>query len=411
MSQPITAISNLTNLQNVQGIHPAWLEAGYGIVPSTPTYYNWQTLLTDLPTGVTPRQSLDSLPAINAPVTTVSDLTFPRDALPGQFPVQQAQQPAFAVQLPVQQAQQPVQQPASAFTGVLPQVPVGATGNGASAELNQLLNSTGTLTSDIVTQSAMLEQAQRQVEQQKAALQQQQQYQTQVTQLQQQNAILLQQVEALKQQATLPATLTTPLSTGSVASSNPYLVGLGNLGSVPFTTTMPSLYSPTFSTKGMGLSPSTTVSQASVLPSTSTDNGTLVSATPSLTATDEKAKKISDGKLTLVDIGVGDYQLDSEAANAFKKANEEVKKQTGEGIVVISAYRSPEHNERVGGAPNSNHTRGNALDLDQSAGNYQKSLQILEANGFKSLRGVTYDKPGSGPQDEENHLDFVGNKA
>jgi hypothetical protein len=330
--------------------------------------------------------------------------------LPAQQPIQQpAQQPALAVQLPVQQAQQP----ASAFTGVLPQVPVGATGNGASAELNQLLNSTGTLASDVVAQSALLEQAQKQVEQQKLALQQQQQYQTQVTQLQQQNAILFQQVEALKQQATLPSTLTTPLSTGGVTSSNPYLVGLGNLGSVPFTTTMPSLYSPTFSTKGMGLPPSTTatVSQASVSPSTPTGNGTLVSATPSLTATDEKSKKISDGKLTLVDIGVGEYQLDSEAANAFKKANEEVKKQTGEEIVVISAYRSPEHNERVGGSPTSNHMKGTAIDLDPSASNYQKSLQILEANGFKSLRGVIYDKPGSGPQDEENHLDFVGNKA
>ena len=259
MSQPITAISNLTNIQALQGIHPAWLEAGYGIASSTPTYYNWQTLLTDLPTGVMPRQSLDSLPAV--------DFNHPRTALPAQPAVQQ-----------------PAQQPASAVTGVLPQVPAGATGNGASAELNQLLNSTGTLASDVVAQSALLEQARKQVEQQKLLQQQQQQQQQmQVNQLQQQNAILAQQVSALKQQVITPTNVTVPLASGGVASSNPYLVGLGTVGSYPNASSLiypaNQLYSPGFSTAGMGVTPSTPPPQTTPAPTTAP-----VSSTPTPTA-------------------------------------------------------------------------------------------------------------------------------
>jgi hypothetical protein len=402
MSKPVAAISNLTNLKNWQGIHPAWLEAGYGIASSTPTYYNWQTLLTDLPTGVMPRQSLDSLPAV--------DFNNPRTAL--------SAQPAV---------QQPAQQPASAATGVLPQVPAGASGNGASAELNQLLNSTGTLASDVVAQSALLEHARKQVEQQKLLQQQQQQQQMQVNQLQQQNAILAQQVAALKQQVITPTNVTVPLASGGVASSNPYLVGLGTVGSYPNASSLiypaNQLYSPGFSTAGMGVTPSTPPPQTTTTPAPTTAP---VSSTPTPTAVTGETPKTKerkpapsgkrvisnpDGKLTLTEVGIGKYKLDSEAAEAFKKANKEVKDKTGKDIPLISAYRSPEHNKKIGGAPNSNHTRGGSLDLDKNAGNYRKSLEILEANGFKSLRGVIYNKPGSGPQDEENHLDFVGENA
>jgi len=40
----------------------------------------------------------------------------------------------------------------------------------------------------------------------------------------------------------------------------------------------------------------------------------------------------------------------------------------GKPIRVLSAYRTPEHNRRVGGAPNSEHVQGRALDLAPPAG-------------------------------------------
>jgi hypothetical protein len=424
MSKPVAAITNINHLQPLQGIHPAWLEAGYGMPTTTPPYYSWQTLLTTPSIGsnsAMPRQSLDALPT-----TTVADFNTPR---------------AVSTTVPVVQPQTQVQQPtaATAVPSLLPQVPQNASSNGASADLNQLLNSTGNLTTDVVNQSAMLEQAQRQVEQQKLIQQQQNQQQMQMNQLQQQNAILAQQVAALKQQAAnlttpavaTPTTTTTTLPGGST-STNPYLATVDNLALMPtaarsVTSTMPSLYSPSFSTAGMGLTPTTSTPPATntrTWTSTTTEptTSTPVSSTPaSSTVTEppssaEETTKPSgkrevsnpDDKLTLTSVGIGKYQLDSEAAEAFKQANDIVKKETGKDIPLISAYRSPEHNKKIGGAPNSNHTRGGAVDLDKNASNYKKAIEILEANGFKSLRGVIYNKPGSGPQDEENHLDFVG---
>ena len=306
---------------------------------------------------------------------------------------------------------QPQQQPA--LPAILPQVQAGATTNGASAELNQLLNSTNSLTGDVVNQATQRDLAQKQVEQQKAL---QQQQQVQVNQLKQQNAMLAQQINALQQQQqqTLnPASLTVPLVNGGVASSNPYLVGLGSLGSYgnPSSSLIfpaNQLYSPTFSTAGMGVNTTPT----KPAPTTTTSPPTTETATKVSSALTKSSQE--DTPLNLVSLGMknpstgDDYQLNADAAEAFKKVNELVKKETGEGIDVISAYRSPEHNAAVGGAEGSNHTKGKAIDLNPSAPNYQKSLALLEANGFKSLRGFIYDKPGSGPQDEENHLDFVG---
>ena len=384
MSQPITAIHQSHLPEGA--IHPAWLAAGYGIIDrnvrayTTQPYYNWQTLPTDF---VTPRATLPTLVP-----TTVQP---PQQAMPSALVGQPQQQPALPA--------------------ILPQVQAGATTNGASAELNQLLNSTGTLASDVVAQSALLEQAQKQVEQQKAI----QQQQMQVNQLKQQNAILAQQINALQtQQQTLnPASLTVPLVNGGVASSNPYLVGLGSLGSYgnPSSSLIfpaNQLYSPTFSTAGMGVNTTPT----KPAPTTTTSPPTTETATKVSSALTKSSQE--DTPLNLVSLGMknpstgDDYQLNADAAEAFKKVNELVKKETGEGIDVISAYRSPEHNAAVGGAEGSNHTKGKAIDLNPSAPNYQKSLALLEANGFKSLRGFIYDKPGSGPQDEENHLDFVG---
>ena len=401
MSQPITAIHQSHLPEGA--IHPAWLAAGYGIIDrnvrayTTQPYYNWQTLPTDF---VTPRATLPTLVP-----TTVQP---PQQAMPSALVGQPQQQPALPA--------------------ILPQVQAGATTNGASAELNQLLNSTGTLASDVVAQSALLEQAQKQVEQQKAM----QQQQMQVNQLKQQNAILAQQINALQtQQQTLnPASLTVPLVNGGVASSNPYLVGLGSLGSygtAPTSLIYPAnqLYSPGFSTSGMNINPAKQP-PASTTPVSGTAASSAVSATPTSSAVTDETPKTEetkpapsgkrvisnpDGKLVLTDLGIGKHKLDSEAAEAFKKANKEVKEKTGKDIPIISSYRSHEHNKKIGGAPNSNHTRGGSIDIDKNASNFSKASEILEAHGFKSLKGLIYNKPGSGPQHEDNHFDFMGDKA
>jgi hypothetical protein len=241
MTNAIAAIRNIYSLPEVNAV-AAFSPAG--ATTSTPplnqpAFYNWQTLIN-------PRQAMSS-------------------ALVGQ----------------------PQQQPA--LPAILPQVQAGATTNGASAELNQLLNSTNSLTGDVVNQATQRDLAQKQVEQQKAL---QQQQQVQVNQLKQQNAMLAQQINALQQQQqqTLnPASLTVPLVNGGVASSNPYLVGLGSLGSVPSTATMPSLYSSTFSTAGMGVATTPAPAPQSTVPSPT--NATVSTPTPTaITADVQQAK-------------------------------------------------------------------------------------------------------------------------
>ena len=249
MTNAIAAIRNIYSLPEVNAV-AAFSPAG--ATTSTPplnqpAFYNWQTLIN-------PRQAMSS-------------------ALVGQ----------------------PQQQPA--LPAILPQVQAGATTNGASAELNQLLNSTGTLASDVVAQSALLEQAQKQVEQQKAL---QQQQQVQVNQLKQQNAMLAQQINALQQQQqqTLnPASLTVPLVNGGVASSNPYLVGLGSLGSYgnPSSSLIfpaNQLYSPTFSTAGMPLNTANTSGGSALY------SPTFSTAGMGLNTTENKQAPISTSTLT-----------------------------------------------------------------------------------------------------------------
>jgi uncharacterized protein YcbK (DUF882 family) len=46
-------------------------------------------------------------------------------------------------------------------------------------------------------------------------------------------------------------------------------------------------------------------------------------------------------------------------ANVF----ESIRSMWGKPILIHSAYRTPTHNKRVGGAPNSQHVQGRALDL------------------------------------------------
>ena len=60
----------------------------------------------------------------------------------------------------------------------------------------------------------------------------------------------------------------------------------------------------------------------------------------------------------------------------------------GELPEVISAYRSPEHNAKVGGAKNSQHTHGNAFDFNVAGMPIENRLALIEkarAAGFKGI--------------------------
>jgi hypothetical protein len=410
MGKTVQAIQyNLNTLPTVGDIHPAWLTAWH--TPNTTVPF------MGYPNTVAPTTQTSTLAETNSP----NPLTPRQEALFAEGLAQLQATPREATLGGIDST-------AVIPTNTLqPQQPITNTpsvgGNGASAELNSLLNSTNTLASAVSQQGAMLEQAQKQLEQQKLqqqAIQQQQNtiLKQQLSQLSATPATVAQQVGQLQQQ-----TAGIPLNTGGVATSNPYLVGLGTLGSlsVPSSSTLLSqnqLYSPTFNTSQFGVTPTLPTNATATTPTTnsSTTTSSAVTSTTdtstSTTSTTSTSGKQGihnpDGQLKLTKLGIGKHQLDSEAAEAFKKANEIVKKETGKAIPIISSYRSPEHNKKVGGSPTSNHMKGGSIDLDKNASNYKKSIEILEANGFKSLRGVIYNKPGSGPQDEENHLDFKG---
>jgi len=61
----------------------------------------------------------------------------------------------------------------------------------------------------------------------------------------------------------------------------------------------------------------------------------------------------------------------------------------GSPLSVISAYRDPEHNERVGGAKNSQHIHGNAFDVDVSGMSQEERVRLIRqarAAGFRVIR-------------------------
>lgn len=60
----------------------------------------------------------------------------------------------------------------------------------------------------------------------------------------------------------------------------------------------------------------------------------------------------------------------------------------GRGFTVNSAYRDPEHNARVGGAKHSQHTHGNAVDIDVSGlstGERNELIRLARASGFQGV--------------------------
>lgn len=60
----------------------------------------------------------------------------------------------------------------------------------------------------------------------------------------------------------------------------------------------------------------------------------------------------------------------------------------GNPLSVVSGYRSPEHNAKVGGAKNSQHTHGNAYDVDVSSltpAQRQALARQARASGFQGI--------------------------
>ncbi|HYE87723.1 MAG TPA: D-Ala-D-Ala carboxypeptidase family metallohydrolase [Vicinamibacterales bacterium] len=61
-------------------------------------------------------------------------------------------------------------------------------------------------------------------------------------------------------------------------------------------------------------------------------------------------------------------------------------------IAVVSAYRSPEYNRRIGGARHSQHVQGRALDLQPpsgiSVGRFHALITELARTHLKDLKGI-----------------------
>jgi uncharacterized protein YcbK (DUF882 family) len=64
----------------------------------------------------------------------------------------------------------------------------------------------------------------------------------------------------------------------------------------------------------------------------------------------------------------------------------------GRPIAILSAYRSPEHNRRVGGARNSQHVQGRALDLRPPQGftvdQFYDLVLMLARSSVPQIRGI-----------------------
>lgn len=57
----------------------------------------------------------------------------------------------------------------------------------------------------------------------------------------------------------------------------------------------------------------------------------------------------------------------------------------GAPIPILSGYRDPDHNALIGGAPNSQHTYGTAVDISQD---YRFSIALAENLGFSGIGSI-----------------------
>ncbi len=83
--------------------------------------------------------------------------------------------------------------------------------------------------------------------------------------------------------------------------------------------------------------------------------------------------------------GTGEIVIDPHTLNCLQQARYII----GEPLRINSAYRSPLHNARVGGAPLSRHKYGDAIDISLRGHNKQELIEVLRAVGFKGF-GLRY---------------------
>lgn len=80
--------------------------------------------------------------------------------------------------------------------------------------------------------------------------------------------------------------------------------------------------------------------------------------------------------------------MSNEALAAFRRLEE----LTGGPFQVNSAYRSQEHNARVGGAKHSQHTHGNAFDINVAGMPHSERVDLINKAREAGFRGIgVYD--------------------
>jgi len=77
---------------------------------------------------------------------------------------------------------------------------------------------------------------------------------------------------------------------------------------------------------------------------------------------------------------------------------------TGTDFGIVSGYRDPEHNERVGGAKDSQHTHGNAYDVDTTGWSPEDKLALADAAWNAGFRGFGF-------YDNNMHFDVADPRA
>jgi len=76
----------------------------------------------------------------------------------------------------------------------------------------------------------------------------------------------------------------------------------------------------------------------------------------------------------------------------------------GRDLTINSAYRSPEYNRKIGGAKNSQHVKGQAVDVNQVGWSTSDRQSLLSVSYAKGIRGI-------GVYNSFTHLDIGGKRA
>lgn len=81
-----------------------------------------------------------------------------------------------------------------------------------------------------------------------------------------------------------------------------------------------------------------------------------------------------------------------------------VQQKYGRSFDIVSGYRSPEHNARVGGAKHSQHIHGNAIDINTSMLSPEEKVRLIEVASAEGFQGI-------GVYKNNIHLDMGSRRA